>query len=176
MGGTRGRLYIKHPHLFKVRCHSRMVSHGNWERIGSVCFSSLVYFLPCALVCYLGARSQGLTSTRNTSQWCHVPTEVVGLPEPGLRLEQGRRSGGRAERGAASWRRGLLGKGLSPVLSSVLAALLQYAADQQDKHWLTEQQHMRAIGGKMVSTAGRRARRRASTGGGAVGQAAVAGG
>uniref|UniRef100_A0A8C3U364 Deoxynucleotidyltransferase terminal-interacting protein 1 n=1 Tax=Catharus ustulatus TaxID=91951 RepID=A0A8C3U364_CATUS len=32
--------------------------------------------------------------------------------------------------------------------------LFKYAADPQDKHWLTEQQHMRAIGGKMVSTAG----------------------
>ncbi|KAF4793273.1 deoxynucleotidyltransferase terminal interacting protein 1 [Turdus rufiventris] len=26
----------------------------------------------------------------------------------------------------------------------------KYAADPQDKHWLTEQQHMRAIGGKMA--------------------------
>ncbi|CAN8191136.1 unnamed protein product [Coccothraustes coccothraustes] len=28
--------------------------------------------------------------------------------------------------------------------------LFKYAADPQDKHWLTEQQHMRAIGGKMA--------------------------
>lgn len=68
---------------------------------------------------------------------------------------------GQTEPGAESRRRGILGEGLSPVLSSVLAALLQYAADPQDKHWLTEQQHMRAIGGKMVSTAGDRARCRA---------------
>uniref|UniRef100_A0A8C4TRL0 Deoxynucleotidyltransferase terminal-interacting protein 1 n=1 Tax=Falco tinnunculus TaxID=100819 RepID=A0A8C4TRL0_FALTI len=32
--------------------------------------------------------------------------------------------------------------------------LFKYAADPQDKHWLAEQQHMRATGGKMVSTAG----------------------
>uniref|UniRef100_A0A8B9IPB3 Deoxynucleotidyltransferase terminal-interacting protein 1 n=1 Tax=Anser cygnoides TaxID=8845 RepID=A0A8B9IPB3_ANSCY len=30
--------------------------------------------------------------------------------------------------------------------------LFKYAADPQDKHWLAEQQHMRATGGKMVST------------------------
>ncbi|MEE6528214.1 hypothetical protein FKM82_030291 [Ascaphus truei] len=28
--------------------------------------------------------------------------------------------------------------------------LFKYAADPQDKQWLTEQQHMRATGGKMV--------------------------
>lgn len=44
--------------------------------------------------------------------------------------------------------------GLCPVFSQVLAALLQYAADPQDKQWLAEQQHMRATGGKMVSTPG----------------------
>lgn len=43
------------------------------------------------------------------------------------------------------------------MFSQVLAALLQYAADPQDKHWLAEQQHMRATGGKMVSTARLRA-------------------
>lgn len=138
--------------------------------IGSVCFSSLVCFLPHALVCYFRAHSQGLASTQNMSQRCCVPAKAAGLPEPGLRLEQGRRSGGQS-RAWCSVLRGLLGEDLSPVLSSVLAALLQYAADPQDKHWLTEQQHMRAIGGKMVSTAGHRAR----TGGGAAGQVAVAG-
>lgn len=40
------------------------------------------------------------------------------------------------------------------MFSQVLAALLQYAADPQDKQWLAEQQHMRATGGKMVSTPG----------------------
>lgn len=79
--------------------------------IGSVCFSSLVYFLPCALVCYLGARSQGLTSTRNTSQWCHVPTEVAGLPEPGLRLKQGRRSGGQSRAGRSVLEEGAFREG-----------------------------------------------------------------
>ncbi|OXB79302.1 UNVERIFIED_CONTAM: hypothetical protein H355_013223 [Colinus virginianus] len=34
--------------------------------------------------------------------------------------------------------------------NQVLAALLQYAADPQDKQWLAEQQHMRATGGKMA--------------------------
>lgn len=34
----------------------------------------------------------------NTNQWCRMPAKA-GLAEPGLRLEQGRRSGGRAERG-----------------------------------------------------------------------------
>lgn len=34
------------------------------------------------------------------------------------------------------------------------APLVQYAADPQDKHWLAEQQHMRATGGKMVSGTG----------------------
>ncbi|PKU33485.1 hypothetical protein llap_16215 [Limosa lapponica baueri] len=28
--------------------------------------------------------------------------------------------------------------------------LFKYAADPQDKHWLAEQQHMRATGGKMA--------------------------
>ncbi|XP_031444097.1 deoxynucleotidyltransferase terminal-interacting protein 1 isoform X2 [Phasianus colchicus] len=32
--------------------------------------------------------------------------------------------------------------------------LFKYAADPQDKQWLAEQQHMRATGGKMVSTPG----------------------
>lgn len=119
-------------------------------RIGSVCFSSLVYFLPRALVRYLGAHSQGLASTRSMSQRCH-----------GFARARAEAGAGQAERGQS--RAGLLGEGLSPVLSSDLAALLQYAADPQDKHWLTEQQHMRAIGGKMVSTAGHRSH---GTGGG----------
>lgn len=134
---------------------------AGWFPMGiwSVCFISLVYFLPHALVCYFRALSQGPASTQNTSQQCCLPAKAVGLPEPGLRLEQGRRSGGQSRAGHSILQEGLLGQGLSPVLSSVLAALLQYAADPQDKHWLTEQQHMRAIGGKMVSTAGHRARR-----------------
>lgn len=62
MGGTRGRLYIKHPHLFKVRCCSRTLPPLGFAQkrflmgIGSVCFGSLVFFLPHALLCYLGAR------------------------------------------------------------------------------------------------------------------------
>lgn len=67
--------------------------------IGNVCSSSLVYFLPHALVCYFRAHSQGLASTQNTSQWCCVPAKAAGLPEPGLRLEQGRRSGGQSRAG-----------------------------------------------------------------------------
>lgn len=37
--------------------------------------------------------------------------------------------------------------------SARACALLQYAADPEDKHWLAEHQHMRATGGKMVSSA-----------------------
>ncbi|TRZ03695.1 hypothetical protein DNTS_026941, partial [Danionella cerebrum] len=33
------------------------------------------------------------------------------------------------------------------------AELFKYAADAQDKHWLSERQHMRATGGKMVRLA-----------------------
>lgn len=71
------------------------------------------------------------------------------------------------------------------MFSQVLAALLQYAADPQDKHWLAEQQHMRATGGKMVSTPGLAApaasgnraetHRRARMGGGAASQGARSG-
>lgn len=33
---------------------------------------------------------------------------------------------------------------------AVIYFVSQYAADAQDKHWLSERQHMRATGGKMV--------------------------
>uniref|UniRef100_A0A673J857 Deoxynucleotidyltransferase terminal-interacting protein 1 n=1 Tax=Sinocyclocheilus rhinocerous TaxID=307959 RepID=A0A673J857_9TELE len=34
--------------------------------------------------------------------------------------------------------------------TSVISFVSQYAADAQDKHWLSERQHMRATGGKMA--------------------------
>ncbi|KAH0619358.1 hypothetical protein JD844_019403 [Phrynosoma platyrhinos] len=46
--------------------------------------------------------------------------------------------------------------------------MFKYAADPQDKHWLAEQQHMRATGGKMVSAI--RLRRRRVWGAGSAGK------
>lgn len=66
MGGTRGRLYIKHPHLFKVRCRCRTLPPLGFAQkrflmgIGSVCFGWLVFFLPHALVCYLRAHTHAV--------------------------------------------------------------------------------------------------------------------
>ncbi|XP_009955330.1 PREDICTED: deoxynucleotidyltransferase terminal-interacting protein 1, partial [Leptosomus discolor] len=40
MGGTRGRLYIKHPHLFKVRCGGRTLPPSGFARERFPCASA----------------------------------------------------------------------------------------------------------------------------------------
>uniref|UniRef100_A0A8C2T172 Deoxynucleotidyltransferase terminal-interacting protein 1 n=1 Tax=Coturnix japonica TaxID=93934 RepID=A0A8C2T172_COTJA len=68
MGGTRGRLYIKHPHLFKVRYHSRMPPPLGFVQkqfvmgTGCVRFDSLGFSSPRPICC-LRARTHNLAST-----------------------------------------------------------------------------------------------------------------
>lgn len=197
MGGTRGRLYIKHPHLFKVSERSPPCPGGGdwlgaaWAGHGNVMMSSIhsgsgvVAGGGCFCLCFL---LLGVLFEHRADHWKVIRGVLWGPLASSSRLF-----------GACCWivarpapechpsncfnmagvlasfvgRRGpALGDPSLPSRNGCPAVLLeakgrdmgsncysspspppQYAADPQDKHWLAEQQHMRATGGKMVSRA-----------------------
>lgn len=99
MGGTRGRLYIKHPHLFKVRYHSRMPPPLGFAQkqfvmgTGSVRFGSLGFSSPRPICC-LRARTHNLASTLKHKLMVAQLLRCWFCPESGfyLRGEQARLS------------------------------------------------------------------------------------
>lgn len=80
-------------------------------------------------------------------------SEEVGKPSTSTRLGQGLVAKNCSRAKSMLWTKEKSPSHQANLPASPCLHPSQYAADPQDKHWLAEQHHMRATGGKMVSIA-----------------------